>query len=43
MRPERILDGAGEGTDASSLEADGGRVLEGGLGIVCGPLRLGTR
>ncbi len=34
MRAEGILDGADQGTDASSLEADGGRVLKGRLGVV---------
>lgn len=34
MRPEGILDGADQGADASSLEADGRRVLQRRLGVV---------
>lgn len=40
MRSECILDGADQGTDASCLDANGGRVLQRRLGIVCGLLRL---
>ena len=40
MRAQRILDGADEGTDASGLDADGGRILEGWLWLVSRDLRL---